>query len=521
MYKMKNDSTFRCINFILYLIICIIHFVFYFFIKQTEFENILDAFESSPLFDFSLDTSCGIREHIIFHVWEGRKEYSSRTDISGYSYTDIHTVDRTVIDKINGYYFCYTNISYKDLLYNDQIVKEGETCPEKYPKDCGIIDTLNQHLCIKNEEKCPLYDIRIGEPKNKNAYINERNNSGIFYNNENYDEPNKKIIGKLILSDGQPCYKLNEKLWRKFDSQESAGNNLECEFELNGVKTDNRYSNQGDITYKKLYEILPKDTWIELELDKKIKNEYVSLYKREIFGIDKECDKKSSLNPENLDIVRKNQKMESTCMLVESILMFILTIALLISVTMEECYYYVLLICILLTLICVICQGVFLGRIIKYDLSYVCSDEITNEILRIENLNTGKSITYTGVNLGFDIFFILFSPIYILIDFIIDKFQCLKSNNNPTKNLGNNNANQYNNEKPVREVIVNNEKPPVSNDFLKPGDNNNNLNQKFTNPNLESKPSPNPNPNSTPNIDLGVPPPLEQGYSSNANVYNS
>ena len=26
----------------------------------------------------------------------------------------------------------------------------------------------------------------------------------------------KKIIGKLILNDGQPCYRLDEKLWRHF-----------------------------------------------------------------------------------------------------------------------------------------------------------------------------------------------------------------------------------------------------------------------------------------------------------------
>ena len=121
-----------------------------------------DTFDSSPLFDFSVDINCGSKSHITFHVWEGREEtehhyYSTR------SRTKI--VDKTNIDIINGNYFCYKYISYKTLLYNGQIIKKEEECNEKYPKDCGTIDTLNQHLCIKNNENCPLYDAGIGDKK--------------------------------------------------------------------------------------------------------------------------------------------------------------------------------------------------------------------------------------------------------------------------------------------------------------------------------------------------------------------
>ena len=73
-------------------------------------------------------------------------------------------------------------------------------------------------------------------------------------------------------------------------------------------------------------------------------------------------------------------------------------------------------------LICIICQAVFLGRIIKYDFSYDCSDEITNEVLRLENLNTKKSIKYSAINLGIDVFFILFNVLAFLIVILMEKY---------------------------------------------------------------------------------------------------
>ena len=116
----ENPLVILLIDFFLFLIIIIVHFIFYFLIKETDFGNIFDAFESSPLFDFRIDSNCGAYSHIIFHTWEGRKEKKSRSSTI--------IVDRTDIDKINGYYFCYRHISYKDLLYRGQITKKDESC---------------------------------------------------------------------------------------------------------------------------------------------------------------------------------------------------------------------------------------------------------------------------------------------------------------------------------------------------------------------------------------------------------
>jgi len=139
------------IGFAIVLILTIFRFVSYFYIKETDFNNIFDTFESSPLFNFRIGTDCGANDHITFHVWEGRKEYYR----SGKS-KETRIVDRTDITKINGNMFCHAKKTYKELLYNGQIIKKGQECGTEYPKNCGIIDTLEQQLCIKNDEKCPF-----------------------------------------------------------------------------------------------------------------------------------------------------------------------------------------------------------------------------------------------------------------------------------------------------------------------------------------------------------------------------
>ena len=119
--------------------------------------------------------------------------------------------------------------------------------------------------------------------------------------------------------------------------------------------------------------------------------------------------------------------------------------------------YVTLIISSLLSLICIICQSVFLRRIIDYDLSYDCSDKITNEILRIENLNNKNDIKYTAVNLGLDCFFVLFNLSAFLIIIIIDyvKWNCDTVSDDNDSGINKNNEEGMN-KKPAKEVIVDN-----------------------------------------------------------------
>ena len=152
----------------------------------------------------------------------------------------IYNEGKTDIKKVNGKYFCYKHISYINLLNNGQIIKNESECPSEFPKNCGKLDTLEQELCIKENEKCPLYDLGIGNKSDDDNYIYDEY-SNIYYNNDNYTKKNKTIIGRLILNDGQPCYNSLEKLWKKFVSEEAVETNLKCDIEVYGKYNDDRY----------------------------------------------------------------------------------------------------------------------------------------------------------------------------------------------------------------------------------------------------------------------------------------
>ena len=434
LFDLIENKFLVIIDLLLIIAITIIHFVFFYQIKKTDLDFIFQAFDYSPLFDFSVDSDCAPNSHLIFHIWEG-----------------INDQTKTNIEKIDGKFFCYKKIFYKDLLYNGQIIKKEENCPEKYNKNCGIIDTLEQQLCIKNEENCPLYDVGLGTPPNNEDYETQGN---IYYNKNIYNSPNKKIIGKLILNEGQPCYRLNEKLWRKFISSEIGEEHLKCELEIFNKLNDERYERKGDITYDQLYQD-NLGSYYNLFNEEELKNNKVSLYKREFLGINKFCDEKKEISKNNYNKLRKNQQMAKVCLLVEVIIIFSVLILGICFFFLTACamrhggvkslfygfFLIFLIISLSLYLVCIICQSIFLGRIIKYDFDYDCSDQITNEILSKENKNTKRSIRYTAANLGIDIFFVLFNIFFLLIIYIEKKckYDSYLMNKNNNKNNDNNN----------------------------------------------------------------------------------
>ena len=215
---MECIDIFSIITLILIILFGIMHFIFYFFFKITNFNDIYESLESYPLFHFRINKkNCGTNEadeYIIFHELQGIEENVTNEEIN----------DKNKIIKINGNYFCYEKQkSYRELLYNGQIIKQNENCKQGY-KNCGIIDTLKQKLCVSLEDECPLYDVGMKDD-NENydsdpQYIYD-STFKIYYNSNNYGDENKKIIGSLILNEGEPCYNPKEKLWRAFGTKET------------------------------------------------------------------------------------------------------------------------------------------------------------------------------------------------------------------------------------------------------------------------------------------------------------
>ena len=155
-------------------VLFIIHFISLFLIRVSQLNNLYDSFEASPLFNFHLsDTSCLDREDaVVFHEWGGRTETYWNNQRNQF---ETKIIDKTNLTRLYGKYFCYTKISYKDLLYNNQIIKKGEQCSGKYNKNCGVIDTLGQELCIEEGNNCPLSDVGIDQNYDSENYYYENN----------------------------------------------------------------------------------------------------------------------------------------------------------------------------------------------------------------------------------------------------------------------------------------------------------------------------------------------------------
>ena len=112
--------------------------------------------------------------------------------LRGYRYLRSNTtIDSKVLS------FVYMDSVYKNLL--ETSVKKGEKCKEGY-KQCGILDSLDNIMCIKEEQQCPINRIVIdttqSAPNDNYAYTTIKlNSSYLHYTNEAIDD---YIVSKFI-----------------------------------------------------------------------------------------------------------------------------------------------------------------------------------------------------------------------------------------------------------------------------------------------------------------------------------
>jgi hypothetical protein len=186
-------------------------------------------------------------------------------------------------------------------------VRPSEICPYKYKK-CGVIDTLNNHLCIPENEICPLNSI---------SFLNtvDEQNVRIDTSNTNYEG---KIFTNFIIAEDKLCVNHLEK---SFFENEFILINSKGKF-LSGCKTyvgsDYHYE---DLNYEKM-DTYNKKTFYEhnnifpfvLKNIPSYPNEIkssINLYASMFTGWKRECDKKefnqfrnSNIDTEVNDIVK-------------------------------------------------------------------------------------------------------------------------------------------------------------------------------------------------------------------------
>jgi hypothetical protein len=198
-----------------------------------------------------------------------------------------------------------TNNELKYLDYLKNSVKKGEPCSEGY-KQCGILDTLNNVLCLAENETCPLNFFIITNTENPpSEYENITVHTLNFYDGHYVHYSNEAINNSIIVDfeiaeRDHLCIESNEKYSTYYYTlDEQSGN---CDTAYNEIRYDTRYTLIDSIKkeqlfldnfiYDKLY-YLPRYNYQHLAVTN------ASLYMRSYLGFTKEAVHAISLTPAN------------------------------------------------------------------------------------------------------------------------------------------------------------------------------------------------------------------------------
>lgn len=217
--------------------------------------------------------------------------------------------------KIYGYYFDYTKYkTYEELLNNGNIIKKNSECKNGY-KNCGVIDTLEQQLCLPENISCPINDIQIIDsrfdslinPYKEKGYDFKESTSYLgdqvtfLYSNNQTD---KSIIGRILLNGNWPCANPTEFSWEKSEYIETNETKI-CKNKYKGNLYDKTYNPFGVISYNRLYkDNLNSNHFYDADSTKS-KKTYLNFFQHTFIGVDRECLKDSNIKdiPDSLNMV--------------------------------------------------------------------------------------------------------------------------------------------------------------------------------------------------------------------------
>jgi hypothetical protein len=189
-----------------------------------------------------------------------------------------------------GKYICGKRVesSYLDLT----ISKRPESCPMNM-RSCGIIDSLNNVMCVPSNIDCPINSIQIDTSKNptipKDSTVIDADEAKIIFSNTNLKG---KIVNELYIGEEQPCadpqyanYNYKPYLLDKFYDKNKCNSNV------------------GKFVYDERYQKVDKTNSLNVLKDNGIYNvlntlplynltDYkhdMTLYQRGFIGLDSDC----------------------------------------------------------------------------------------------------------------------------------------------------------------------------------------------------------------------------------------
>lgn len=259
------------INILVCLILCVI--VMNRKIPLKQYNDMISNTKKNPIFSINFSKESKNAEKIEIGKW-------TLTQKKGF-FLNFYKHDKHETKEIkrwrNKQFYINSNkekYTYKYLAKNS--VPYNEECKEGYKK-CGLLDTMNNILCLENDEECPINDLIITNKSDvPNKFLQYSNyslldfedGSYLFYTNEAI---NSHIIVEFTLSNYKPCLDLGK-----------------CQKKYEDTAYDDRYGNLDEIDQYTFYEqnkFLGKD--ISFINKKGIKS--VKLFTRSFIGYNLSC----------------------------------------------------------------------------------------------------------------------------------------------------------------------------------------------------------------------------------------
>jgi hypothetical protein len=317
--------------------------------------------------------------------------------------------------------------SYLDLT----ISKRPESCPMN-TRSCGIIDSLNNVMCVPSSTACPINSIQIDTSKNptipKDSTVIDADEAKIIFSNTNLKG---KIVNELYVGDEQPCanpqyanynYKpyILDKYYDKNKCTSKMGTSFYDERYQKIDKTDSEtlFKDNGILNVLKALPLYKSEDY----------SHDMNLYKRGYIGLDQKClaDIKYSGVGKNIlnDLTQIKNKVGTAIILSLWVLVFgiVLFIFMLIYIVMiclmhnndevsniHKFSVYMMIIPMILEFIVLIMSFVICGSLKSYSNDHEvmqkseCVDELTFAAASnfYPNVATGKNLSIFNIFLAF------------------------------------------------------------------------------------------------------------------------
>jgi len=280
-----------------------------------------------------------IRKTFFFTDYEEYYHYSGNLytgscswNITKVGCSEIKPLESVYANKWRNYYICgkYSNEGYFDLE------KAKGECSQGF-KSCGIVDTLNNNLCVRENTECPINEFSFKPMDDDNFQIEM-----VINNNST-----KRISTDFQVSDGILClHSDNENYFYEKDYTliKNIASKIGCRSYTIGENQSNKIYYDESKRYRKVDEYSKKSFYQHNSIYNMIKNYlpnypnledvHVNLYAGNYIGWKKECMKITNNNLKNSDLNNLERDISIHISTITSNLNYISMMLILIFITM-------------------------------------------------------------------------------------------------------------------------------------------------------------------------------------------